>query len=540
MRFHGGLGQDHHLFLPLSSLKPYLSTAAVGPFYFVFRSEPSLITAFLCFIAQLYSSSSPLLLYCIPFAAAFLGLSLPPHPQNELFNFTSGGNNMNRKHKALLLDLLPNSNSTSMASRFLARECAFALLLFSLCGSRSSAIIWAFCAEANENEADSLLQTNMQFNVHLWKPLALLDCVSSEVASVSLFVDAHQTKKLLESKFQITSRAQNGAPHMNISSIVVNSSQECPSLLLSTMSSILLALETAGAHRNIKVSALFSLATLERLAKKNSEKGLQRIFDFVIQSDSFITVEVLADKGDDLVQHAIEKAVVACSLLPADVCVVLYLKSFQPDHNGVSMLKLMETMSISMESNPLAKGRILMFFVQVPAFQTFHRVLISEVNKKISSTKVFIHDNYPITIPSTIPNPTPTIITVPSTNPVSVLPTSPSTIPTTAPITVPSTNPMPIPFTNPANPTNAPITIPSTNPMSNPVTNPSNPTYTPITVPSTDPSTNPSTNPTLAPSIPVTNPVTTPVTEPTNQPVTNPVTTSPFSQPSVTPTSYES
>ncbi|PKA48897.1 Glucan endo-1,3-beta-glucosidase 1 [Apostasia shenzhenica] len=354
---------------------------------------------------------------------------------------------------------------------------------------------------------DRFLERNRQFKILVSNPFAYLDYRPSIGISVDLLVDLLEAKELLQS---LSARNYHSriSSHMNISSIIVRSSEEGPPLLLSTLHSIQSALEIFDLDRNIKASALFSLPSLENLAKE-SEKSLQKITTFLNRSKSFITVEIPSEKGQSLddgwfSHYMIKKATLACSLLNSKIPIVFKLKNFQADSNGVNISDFMEKVPISIASHPLLKQRVLGLFLQAPAFETVHRELLGG--------KEAIHDTYstPITVPSTIP--TPTIVTVPSTNPVPVLPSNPS------PITIPSTNPLPTPVMNPANPTNSPVTIPATNPMPDPVTNPT-------------------TNPVLSPPVmPVTNPANQPViTSPYSQPFVAPPANTPFTNPGTAP-----
>ncbi|KAL0903227.1 hypothetical protein M5K25_027588 [Dendrobium thyrsiflorum] len=434
-----------------------------------------------------------------------------------------------------------------MASRFVAKSFIFSLLA-SLCSSHITDIFVGFSHEASQNsltpwstiEAERFLEINMRLEVFLAKPLVLLDYVFS--SGISIDLSRHQVNRFLESKFLDNSWVQKDL-QMNISSLVVSFTEDSPLLLLPTLHSVQSALKAGGLDKNIKISAMFSLPTLENLAK-NSEEDLKKIIKFLRHSQSFLTVEVLAGLtlGDGFFFHVIQSASLTCSLLPnIDVPIVLNLKSFVPEPDGLSVSEFMEKISRSIIINPQLKDRIIGVFIHNPSYQSFHRELLGEEKRPI---KEAIYDTYttnpttmPITVPSTIPTPIPTIITVPANNPSTVLPTNPSMNPITSPITFPSINPYPTPITNPANPTNSPITVPSTNPMPDPVTNPANPTDMPITIPSTNPMLNPTTSPTTNPIFP---PPLMPVTNPATTPSTNPVTpyssmAPPFNNPAANP-----
>lgn len=346
-------------------------------------------------------------------------------------------------------------------------------------------------------------------------PLAFLDYVFGAGTSVDLLVNPQQAQRLLQSEFLDDSSARKDLLQMNITGIIVRFSEESPLLLLPTLHSVQSALRAAELDKkNIKISAMISLPTLENMVK-SSEKNLEKIIKFLRNSQSFLTVEVLPDLtlGDDgFFHHAIQSANLTYSLLHNfDVPIVLYLKSFVSKPVDFSASEFMIKMSTFLEINPKIKDRILGFFVHIPSSQSLHRELLGEGNRPI---KEAIRGAYttnpatmPITVPSTVPTPIPTIITVPANIPSTVLPTNPSMNPITSPITVPSMNPYPFatPITNPANPTDLPITVPSTNPTTYPATNP---IFPPPVMPVTNPTTNPvMTYPSTAP--PFSNPATT-------------------------------
>ncbi|XP_010941476.2 uncharacterized protein [Elaeis guineensis] len=433
-----------------------------------------------------------------------------------------------------------------MAEVVVAKSLLFSFLFF-LHNVCSSGTIVGFSYDAREeNPASrspiktlSFLQKNMvsssQFKVFLTDPGAFIDLPPNTGISVDLFVDQLKLFKQVKSKDSTTSWLKthlvDTLPYLNISNILVGSTEQSLPLLLSTLSSIETSLKSFDLDKSIGVSAMFPFSTLMTLDESNN-KNLLKLMNFIKNSKSFVAVETLVEGalslGDGFVQSTIQNAMWACITLPyPDIPIVLYVKSSVVP-SGREIAEFTERMMKSIDNHALIRERILGLFADISHVGEFEqkkpswedelifpsrRELLGHDNRPVSATKTIVHDSVvpitnpattPITVPST--NPAPAIITVPSTNPVTVFPTNPTTAPITVPpldpvptpIMVPPSNPMPTPATTPVVPTTNPAMTPTTLPVSPPVTNPvttypyppsgSTPSLTPpVTVPSTVP-----------------------------------------------------
>lgn len=358
---------------------------------------------------------------------------------------------------------------------------------------------------------------------------SVLSSLSNTGVSVDLFLNATQVENLKDSEAYAVSWLKNHLikflPTVNIKSIIIStSSDELPTqkgmhLLLSSLKTIHLFLSRFQLERQVKVSAAFSLSTLENLDKK-LEKDLQRIYHFISKSKSFVIVEDSISgelcMGDRFVELVNERAKSAIAVLPHDnVPIILTIKS-SAIPSDIELAQFTDKVSRSLKNNALVEGKTARLFAELSPFEEFeqnelkreeeqifhysHRELLDTINPP---TTVF--PTAPITNPTATPvtgpdNSSPTIITVPSTIPVTVTPTNPVSTPVTVPSPLPVITPPTDPMTN--NPvTTTPITVPGTTPITNPVT-----TY-----------------PAPSAGIPVSTPVTTPVTPPlmTNPPATS-------------------
>ncbi|XP_020101321.1 glucan endo-1,3-beta-glucosidase 3-like [Ananas comosus] len=432
-----------------------------------------------------------------------------------------------------------------MATRVIRADHGLLLLfslLLSLQSACSSGAFVGFSYDAREEspqssspsptEALSFLHKNRlspaQYRIFLTNPQPFLHPLSKSAVPVDLFLKQFDTQKPSEANALASSwlatHLISTLPYLNITNIIVIPNERALPSLLHTLNSLYSSLKAFGLDRAVKISAMFSLSTLETVGKTRN-KDFRRAVEFVKKnSGSFVLIETFVDGqlslSDGFVQSTAQRAITALSALSNledTIPLVFNVKSYVSP-SEVEVAQFSEKMKRSLDMYPVINKRVWGFYVDVShvgetrkeilnweeqlIFPSSHRELLLLDHEKSTT----VRDTYapitnpvtttPITVPST--NPSPGIVTVPSTNPVTVLPTNPSTTPITIP---PTNNPMPMPT-----PTPATTPVPVTNPYPTPMT-------TPI--------------------VPVTNPATTP----TMVPVTNPVTTYPYTPPGVyTPT----
>ncbi|XP_072976557.1 uncharacterized protein [Typha angustifolia] len=412
-------------------------------------------------------------------------------------------------------------------ARKAASRCQFVYLLFLHIVCCSGTFV-SFSYDASEEspaswsptEAQSLLQKikvpPSQFRVFVRSPEAFLDSPSSTGVPVDLCLTQSEGEKLVKSEALTASWLQThvirALPYLNISNIIVCSNgQSLPSLHF-TLKLLYTSLRTLGLNRNIKVSAMFSLSTLQTMTKTRN-KDFRRVIEFIRKSESFVLVDTFVNGEltlvNDFIHSATQRTLTALrGLSNLDIPLVLNVKSFASP-SAVEIAELSDKMSMFVNNHALLRRRVLGILVDTSHVRqpekgilssSSRREILGQDNNPISATRTIIHDTFsPITNPGTTPiavpsmNPAPATVTVPSTNPVTVLPTNPPLNPTPTPITVPATNPVPTPVTTPVpvtNPITDPATAPTTAyPVTSPVTNPviTSPYPPPASIPSTVP-----------------------------------------------------
>ncbi|XP_022719608.1 glucan endo-1,3-beta-glucosidase 3 [Durio zibethinus] len=372
-----------------------------------------------------------------------------------------------------------------------------------------------------------------------------LSTLSNSCVSVDLHLNESLVENLRSSNSSAISWLKNHLlavlPHVDIESVVVTrinndfGGQNELVKLLSALKSIHSLLSSFNLHKEVKVSAAFSLSFLQKMNSTTYQSDLHRIFGFIKQTGSFVIVEAIIidgelSMGDQFIQSVIEAASLGASTLPCNnVPILLTIKS-PAVPSAAQVAEFTAKVENSLENNIQITPRIAALYAEVSATEDFvqkeleweeEQIFLSSRRELLSSVKKIAHDiinppptTFPTAPTSTTPvsfppnNPTPTVVTVPPTNPVTLTPTNPADtptpIPTTTPVTVPSTNPNnpAVPITNPVT-TPAPIIVPGAGPQ--PVTNPVT-TYpapaggVPVSTPVTNPAAPPAT--TNAPAIP--------------------------------------